>query len=119
PTVRCGERLPHLVSGGGFNTERGVAWVINTGRPFGKTAWYARCKHQSYGPSNLETAKQAAMAFAKGAKSFPMRDSARAFTGPVNLFADPQVDAEARKGEAEDDDWTDWPADVLEGAMHE
>ena len=98
---------------GGFNTERGVAWVINTGCPFGKTAWYARFKDQSYGPSNLETAKQAAMAFAKGAKSFPKRDIARAFTGPVNLFADPQVDAELQKYEAESEaeDWTDWPGE--------
>ena len=87
---------------GGFNTELGVAWVINTGWLFGKAAWYARFKDQAYGPSNLETAKQAAMAFARGAKSFPDRDVARAFRGPVNL----QFNAAVQKGGAEE--WSDW-----------
>ena len=82
---------------GGFNIERGVAWVIEVGKPFGKVAWYARCGDLSYGPTNLETGKQAATAFAKGAKSFPESGIACSFTGQVNLHADPEVAAEMRK----------------------
>lgn len=43
----------------------------------------------------FNTAKQAAMAFAKGAKSIPQSGIASSFTGPVNLHADPDVVAEA------------------------
>jgi hypothetical protein len=55
----------------GFNVERGIAWAIDTGWPFKKPRWYARCGDQSYGPTKLDTARRAAMAFANGAKSFP------------------------------------------------
>jgi len=85
---------------GGFNIERGVAWVMEVGKPFGKVAWYARCGDLSYGPASLENAKHAAMAFAKGAKSFPESGIASSFTGAVNLHADPEVAAEMRKGRA-------------------
>jgi hypothetical protein len=44
----------------------------------------------------LETAKQAAMAFAKGATSFPPNGIASSFTGEVNLHVDPEVAAEMR-----------------------
>ena len=89
---------------GGFNIERGVAWVIEVGWPFKKVAWYARCGDSSYGPTDFNTAKHAAMAFAKGAKSFPQSGIASSFTGPINLHADPEVAAEMRNSE-----WRDWP----------
>ena len=73
--------------------------MIEVGKSFGKVAWYARCGDQSYGPTNLETAKRAAMAFAKGAKSFPEFGIASSFLGPVNLLADPEVAAEIRWSE--------------------
>jgi hypothetical protein len=80
----------------GFNTERGVAWAIEVGKPFGKVAWYARHGDASYGPTDVNTAKQAAMAFAGGAKSFPDSGIASSFSGVVNLHADPDVAAEMR-----------------------
>jgi hypothetical protein len=82
----------------GFNIERGLAWVIEVGKPFGKVAWYARCADSSYGPTNVETAKQAAMALARGAQTFPDAGLAFTFSGPINLHADPDVAAEMRKG---------------------
>jgi hypothetical protein len=86
----------------GFNIGRAVAWVIEVGKPFRKVVWYARCGDKSYGPTKLETAKQAAMAFAKGAKLFPLSGIASSFTGQINLHADPEVAAEMRRptGEA-------------------
>jgi hypothetical protein len=80
----------------GFNVERGIAWAIDTGWPFKKPRWYARCGDQSYGPTKLDTARRAAMAFANGAKSFPASGVARSFIGPINLHADPDVAAEMR-----------------------
>jgi hypothetical protein len=84
---------------GGFNTERGVAWVMEVGKPFGQVAWYARCGDSSYGPTSLETAKRAALSFARGAESFPESGMASSFCGQVNLHADPEVAAEMRKFE--------------------
>ena len=81
----------------GFNIERGLAWVMEVGKPFGKVAWYARCGDRAYGPTKFETTKQAAIAFARGAKSFPESGIASSFSGPVNLHADPEVAAEMRK----------------------
>jgi hypothetical protein len=79
----------------GFNTERGVAWAMDTGWAFGKSAWFARCGDKSFGPTaDAETAKQAAMAFAKGATSFPAQGLATSFSGPVNLNANPWAVAE-------------------------
>jgi hypothetical protein len=51
---------------GGFNTERGIAWVFDTSLPpHSKPAWCVRCGDRKYGPtSNLEKAKQVAMDFA-------------------------------------------------------
>ena len=59
-------------------------WVIDVGRPFGKACWYARCGDESYGPTSLSTAKQAARALLTGAP-LPKEDNARLFTGPVDL----------------------------------
>ena len=59
----------------------------------------ARFGNLSYGPCGLEIAKRAAMAFAKGAQSFPESGIASSFNGPVNLHADPEVAAKARRGE--------------------
>jgi hypothetical protein len=72
---------------GGFNIERGLAWVIDVGWPFGKSAWYARCGDRSYGPTDLRAAKEAARAFVTGA---PLTgdEHASAFVGPVNLNVD-------------------------------
>jgi hypothetical protein len=51
---------------GGFNIERGIAWVFDTSLPpHNKPAWCAACGDRKYGPTaNLEMAKQAAMDFA-------------------------------------------------------
>jgi hypothetical protein len=65
--------------------------------PGAKPAWFARCGAQSYGPTALATAKQAAMAFAKGAKSFPAHDLAATFAGQVDLNANPWVCREPRQ----------------------
>jgi hypothetical protein len=81
---------------GGFNTERGLAWCMETGWVWGKTAWFARYRDRSYGPTDLKTAKKAAMAFATGAASFPDKDLATTFDGPVNLNADHMLVAERR-----------------------
>jgi hypothetical protein len=61
-----------------------VAWVINVGWPFGKASWYARRGDNSYGPTSLSTAKQAARALLTG-EPLPKDDNARLFTGPVDL----------------------------------
>ena len=78
----------------GFNIERGLAWAIEVGKPFKRIAWYARCGETSYGPTNLETARRAAIALANGAKSFPTSGIATSFAGAINLHADPEVAAE-------------------------
>jgi hypothetical protein len=69
---------------GGYETERALAWVIDTGWPFGIASWYARCGDRSYGPTNLVIAKQAAEAFVLGAP-LPEDDSGHSLSGPVNL----------------------------------
>jgi hypothetical protein len=81
---------------GGFNTERGIAWAIEIGWPFKKVAWFARYRDKCYGPTDSETAKRAAIAFTKGATSFPEQGLATTFTGPINLNADPILVAEMR-----------------------
>jgi len=81
---------------GGFNTERGIAWAMESGGPFKKVAWFARYRDVCYGPTDSETAKQAAVAFTKGATSFPDQGLATTFTGPINLNADPVLVAEMR-----------------------
>jgi hypothetical protein len=78
---------------GGYYTEKAVAWVIEVGWPFGKSAWYARCGAESFGPTNFKTAKEAARAFLTGAL-MPNDERASAFIGPVDLHADPDVAAE-------------------------
>jgi hypothetical protein len=80
---------------GGYHTEKAVAWVIEVGWPFGKTAWYARCGGNSYGPTDFNTAKKAALAFVTNAPP-PECDGARAFTGRVNLHADPDAERNRR-----------------------
>jgi hypothetical protein len=87
---------------GGFNIERGIAWVIETGWPFGKSKWwYSRCGDKSYGPTDFETAKRAAIAFVTGAE-LPNEVRARVFGGPVDLKTDPQRIAELRKAALRD-----------------
>src|SRR5262249_9670543 len=83
----------------GYNTEAALAWVMEVGWPFKKKidCWYARCGNKTHGPTDLHTAKQAALALANGATSFPEHGIAMAFDGTVNLHADPEVDAEKRK----------------------
>jgi len=81
---------------GGFNTERGLAWAIEIGWPYKKTAWFARYRDVCYGPTDSETAKQAAVAFTKGAPSFPDQGLATTFTGPIDFNADPILAAEMR-----------------------
>jgi hypothetical protein len=83
---------------GGFNVERGLAWCMEVGWPFSKSAWYARCGDKSYGPTDLKTAKKAALAFANGANAYPENGLGRTFDGEVNLHADPDVAAEMRRG---------------------
>ena len=80
---------------GGFNTERGIAWAIEIGGPFKKVAWFARYRDVCYGPTDSETAKRAAIAFTKGATSFPDQGLATTFTGPIDLNADPILVADA------------------------
>jgi hypothetical protein len=77
--------------GNGAASTRGVAWTMEVVWPGAKPAWFARCGDKSYGPTDLETAKQAAMAFARGAESFPAHDLAVTFAGQVNLNANPWV----------------------------
>lgn len=87
---------------GGFNIERGIAWVIETGWPFGKAKWwYSRCGDKNYGPTDFETAKRAAIAFVTGAE-LPNEVRARVFGGPVDLKTDPQRIAELRKAALRD-----------------
>jgi hypothetical protein len=86
---------------GGYNTERGIAWCMETGWAWKKTAWYARYRHKSYGPTDLKSAKRAAMAFATGAASFPANGLAMAFEGPVDLNAEPERAAELRLAQAQ------------------
>ena len=73
---------------GGYETERTLAWALEVGWPFGRSAWYARCGDRSYGPTNFYIARQAAAALAHG-RSFPDREMATAFDGPVDLNTPP------------------------------
>ena len=52
---------------GGFNTELALAWVMDAGWPAGKSCWYARCGDRRCRSTDLEDAKSAAEAFARGA----------------------------------------------------
>ena len=89
-----------MASGADLTPSAALPGCSELGKPFGKVAWYARCGDLSYGPARLETAKQAAMAFAKGSQSFTESGIASSFMGPVNLHADPDVAAEMRKASA-------------------
>jgi hypothetical protein len=93
---------------GGYKTEQALAWVMEAGWPWGKVAWYARCKDRSFGPTNLRLARRAAEAFVTGA-SLPQDKGARAFTGPVDLNVEP-----VRANEISDSKWINWSPD--EGA---
>src|SRR5262249_39384993 len=86
----------------GFNIERGIAWVFDAGWPFGKSAWFARCRDRSYGPTNFKTAQTAAKAFVTGAP-LPEDTGARSFGGPVDLNTNPHVIAELRRRTAAED----------------
>ena len=48
----------------GYRTSKAVAWLIDVGT--GKPAWIARHKHETTNPMQLQKAKKAAMAMAKG-----------------------------------------------------
>ena len=48
----------------GLQVSKAVAWVIDVGTE--KPAWIARHKHQTTNPMQLQKAKKAAMALAKG-----------------------------------------------------
>ena len=70
---------------GGYNTERALAWVIDTGWP--KPLWYARRKDRSWGPTtSLAQAKKAALGFVTGVAP-PQDEHARAFIGEIDLCA--------------------------------
>jgi hypothetical protein len=73
---------------GGYRTERALAWVIEVGWPWGKSAWYARCGDRSYGPTTLGIAKRAAESFVSGAP-LPQDKGACSFEGPINLHVVP------------------------------
>jgi hypothetical protein len=82
---------------GGHYTEKAVAWVMEVGWPFEKSAWYyARHDDRSYGPTDFKTAKAAALAFVTGAP-LPQDNNARTFIGPVDLNADPEATAELNR----------------------
>ena len=71
---------------GGYNTERALAWVIDTGWP-AKSLWYARHKDRSWGPTtSLARAKKAALGFVTGVAP-PQDEHARAFIGEIDLCA--------------------------------
>ena len=63
----------------GFNIERGLAWVMDVGWVARKAVWFARCGNQSYGPTDIADAKQAAFAMVTGARIEPI-GKARAWT---------------------------------------
>ena len=72
---------------GGYNTERAVAWVIDTGGPARKSLWYARRNDRSWGPTtSLARAKKAALGFVTGVAP-PQDAHARAFIGEIDLCA--------------------------------
>jgi hypothetical protein len=86
---------------GGYNIERGIAWCMETGWVWGKTAWFACYRDQRYGPTDLKTAKRAAIAFATGVEHLPANGLAMAFNGPVDLNAEPERAAEIRLAQAQ------------------
>jgi endogenous inhibitor of DNA gyrase (YacG/DUF329 family) len=72
---------------GGYNTERALAWVIDTGWPARKPLWYARRNDRSWGPTtSLARAKKAALGFVTGVAP-PQDEHARAFIGEIDLCA--------------------------------
>jgi len=85
---------------GGYETPRAVAWAIETGWPFGRSVWYARCGERSYGPASYDVARQAGAALALG-RTFPKRENATLFDGPVDLNT-PSVENNP------EDVWIDW-----------
>jgi hypothetical protein len=74
---------------GGYDTERALAWVMNTGWINKAARWWARCGDSSFGPTTLARAKAAAEAMlndtpielAEGAVEF------RGLVPDVTLFA--------------------------------
>ena len=70
---------------GGYNTERALAWVIDTGWP--KPLWYACHNDRKWGPTtSLARAKEAALGFVTGVAP-PQDEHARAFIGEIDLCA--------------------------------
>ena len=80
----------------GYETEQALAWVIETGWPFGQSAWYARCGVRSYGPTSFAVAKQAAAAIVTGAH-LPEDERARSFAGEIDLNTEQKVGKAAGK----------------------
>jgi hypothetical protein len=69
---------------GGYEIERGLAWVMDVGWIARKHVYFARCGNRSYGPTDFADAKQAAFAMAIGAPIEPVGE-ARSFIGQVFL----------------------------------
>jgi hypothetical protein len=69
---------------GGYNTERGLAWIMDIGWVAGCASWYARCGDKSYGTASFADAKAAARAFVTGAA---LEKDELAFAGAVDLNA--------------------------------
>jgi hypothetical protein len=68
----------------GYNTERALAWVIEVGWPFGRSAWHARCGDKCFGPTDFNKARQASRALVNGAQG--------SFTGLIDLNLPPPAE---------------------------
>lgn len=80
----------------GFNTERALAWVIDTGWVVGRASWYARCGDRSYGPTGCVDAKAVAPALVTGV---PLEKDELAFAGAVDLTAITVLEPHTRPAE--------------------
>lgn|SRR5262249_7768946 len=69
---------------GGYNTERGLAWIMDIGWIVGRASWYVRCGDKSFGPASFADAKAAARAFVTGTA---VEKDELAFAGAVDLNA--------------------------------
>ena len=74
---------------GGYDTERALAWVMNTGWINKEARWWARCGDKSFGPTTLARAKAAAEAMLNDAPIEPAEGAVefRGLVPDVTLFA--------------------------------
>jgi hypothetical protein len=73
---------------GGYDTERALAWVMNTGWISKQPRWWARCGDKSFGPTTLARAKAAAEAMVRDATIEPAECAVefRGLVPDVTLF---------------------------------